>query len=473
MLNLRSRIMNVIQSQVSGINRAKYYFSRIWNELQILTNNRNLRIIWHKNSILIPVKDRSPDIIIMDPGFSELIGHHYDYNKAIVKSANKNNYHAVIWGHSSIKTDEYDIPVTGVFQKSYYSPPLLDLYSQLLYPVSVLISNAYFLKDLWQASRFYEIRDRLLFIHTLDHNQFLGLLIWYLMRGKRLNPSSIVVLWRISYNRYLKHPIFKYSVLFIQFLFKLFNIISRSRRQFRIVTDTNALQSEYEQYTNYGIEVFPIPHSRPNAESPTDQRQDKPFQVDRSRITISYLGDARGEKGYHLIYPAIKEIEQFCLDNNLCFWLQSNMSDFARQDPLISGAVQSLRSDKLPFIDLYEFSLSSNDYARRINTTDIVLIPYLAEDYYARSSGILMEALSANKFVIVPQNTWMAEQVIEGVNGLTFKSGDAFQLAQAIKSASQLCRQVKSERQNFHQHWLAYHSPDHFFDHLVNRRNFN
>jgi hypothetical protein len=57
--------------------------------------------------------------------------------------------------------------------------------------------------------------------------------------------------------------------------------------------------------------------------------------------------------------------------------------------------------------------LSTEDYRALVFSSDIILLPYDRDNYYARSSGILVESLVAGIPVIVPAGTWMAEQFME------------------------------------------------------------
>src|SRR6185295_17092090 len=48
-------------------------------------------------------------------------------------------------------------------------------------------------------------------------------------------------------------------------------------------------------------------------------------------------------------------------------------------------------------------------------STDIGLLPYDAERYYTRCSGVLLEMLCAGASVLVPAGTWLAEQIAEPI----------------------------------------------------------
>ena len=69
-------------------------------------------------------------------------------------------------------------------------------------------------------------------------------------------------------------------------------------------------------------------------------------------------------------------------------------SNFAFTEPEIDAPVVVARRQLQRYaseqVQLYERALSTQQYADLLASTDVLLIPYDAERYYARSSGILL-----------------------------------------------------------------------------------
>ncbi|WP_376967229.1 hypothetical protein ABNQ39_35575 (plasmid) [Azospirillum sp. A26] len=132
---------------------------------------------------------------------------------------------------------------------------------------------------------------------------------------------------------------------------------------------------------------------------------------DHSCLVGGYLGDARLEKGFHLIPAAIDRLDRDHVAPGLLrFQLQSYVPQ-ARPELKILQALEHLRSMSRSAVRTLPRPLSVPEYNQLLDRSDFVLIPYTRLNYTARSSGIFTEALAAGKPVIVPAGTWMSEIV--------------------------------------------------------------
>ena len=124
---------------------------------------------------------------------------------------------------------------------------------------------------------------------------------------------------------------------------------------------------------------------------------------------VVYLGDARTEKGYHWLPRLVSEAAAAGLPVRFTFQSHYNVPG---GEPAATAARKQLGS--LPpncRVKLLTEPLTSEAYRQLLLGADIVVIPYDAEAYSARSSGVFAEALSAGKPVIVPAGTWMAGEL--------------------------------------------------------------
>ena len=178
-------------------------------------------------------------------------------------------------------------------------------------------------------------------------------------------------------------------------------VINLASHQVRVYTDTDRLTDQYNRLNTFEFATLPIPVNRafrPHA------------QVRQPPLKVTYLGDARSEKGYHLL-PQIVDAMQPELEAGLVrFAFQSN---FAFSEPEADAAVvvarTQLRVHRHERAQLYERALTTDQYAELLTSSDLLLIPYDPDRYYARSSGVLVEALSAGIPVIVPAGSWMSD----------------------------------------------------------------
>lgn len=172
-------------------------------------------------------------------------------------------------------------------------------------------------------------------------------------------------------------------------------------------TDTEQLTA---QYNRLGVGTF---HTLP---IPVDlaYRQTTACQP-RLPLRIVYAGDARREKGYHLLPAVVQDLwVSYVETGRVSFAFQSNYNTAEGEpDAIVARAqLQCLPADK---VKLFMDPLDSNAYRELVLGSDVVLILYDRDNYYARSSGILVEALTAGKPVVVPAGTWMAIQLQDAI----------------------------------------------------------
>lgn len=172
----------------------------------------------------------------------------------------------------------------------------------------------------------------------------------------------------------------------------------------RFLTDTEQLKDQYRLLGVVSFEVAPIPMN-PNFQIRT---REKP-----AHFQIVYAGDARSEKGYHLL-PELAE--QFALHKNtsaVSFYLQSNFAfREVRDDPSVVLARNFLEEIDSPKIQLVKKPIPSGEYVDLVCSAAVMPLLYHRDNYYARSSGALAEALAAGIPVVVPSASWLSLQVM-------------------------------------------------------------
>lgn len=132
-------------------------------------------------------------------------------------------------------------------------------------------------------------------------------------------------------------------------------------------------------------------------------------------LRIVFAGDARLEKGFQHL-PAIVDAVladaelasrvQFVVQANFAFRLPCRR----RNLPVVAACEALQRYDESKVVLLRD-PLDEVAYRRLILDADLCVLPYDARHYYARCSGVLVEALSAGIPAIVPAGCWMAAQL--------------------------------------------------------------
>ncbi len=170
-------------------------------------------------------------------------------------------------------------------------------------------------------------------------------------------------------------------------------------------TDTNELTSQYERLGLFRFHTLPIPHTHSASDCILHARP----------LRLTYLGDARTEKGFALLPRLIGSLENdYLATGKAHFAVQCNYN-IPGGEPKARLARTQL--ELVPeFASLYRNPLTSEEYRRLLLSSDLLLLLYDPDNYYARSSGILVESLAAGIPVIVPSGCWLARQFQHSYN---------------------------------------------------------
>lgn len=241
-----------------------------------------------------------------------------------------------------------------------------------------------------------------------------------------------------------------------------FRLLERAARRhsIRLVTDSDRLARTYETLTSLPFEVVPIPHVPPahTASSP-DHQQDRETGPPR----LVYLGGARREQGIHLLVDSLIGLRQQLASGTFAATIHLN------PPPDDASAVESCRrleDAALENVQILRGVLPRAEYEHVLRTADVVAIPYLAEKYNARTSGVLTEALSLGKPAIVPRDTWMGDQASRG-GGVLFDGETSEDLARAIEAAFANLDELKDRAVLLRPEWNEFHSPENLYRHLL------
>ena len=177
------------------------------------------------------------------------------------------------------------------------------------------------------------------------------------------------------------------------------------RRHIHFHSDTEQLAHAYERLTLLPFSVLPIPFNQDYLAKSLRAHA----RVADAPLKIAYIGDARLEKGFGLLPAAIAELQNHRPGKLLVqFGIQSNFNVAGGEVGMIEArdALGLMRD-----VELIPDCLDTRDYYDRLAAANAIVVPYDAERYAARSSGILIEALAAGKPVVTTAGSWMESQV--------------------------------------------------------------
>ena len=159
------------------------------------------------------------------------------------------------------------------------------------------------------------------------------------------------------------------------------------KNQFKFLTDSELLANSLSDYFQEKITVMPIPH--------TDISCAEKISKIETEIFCWWPGSPRLEKGWDILksitQDAVKE------GKKVCFIATKNANLLPNPEGI------NIKTTKN--------NLTREEYSEWLCLSDIILLPYHADAYKERTSGIFTECIITGKIPLVTPNTWMAQEL--------------------------------------------------------------
>ena len=139
-------------------------------------------------------------------------------------------------------------------------------------------------------------------------------------------------------------------------------------------------------------------------------------------ITIGFFGFAHEKQGYPLfkeLYDRISRDEKY---RHVHFVVRHNKK-YSPQ--AIREMASSFQGEQERIVHLPGNFLQELIYDEYVARCDIIAIPHSREYYPCQTSGLCTDALTRGKMIVVPDDTWMSDQLQNFGSGEVFRSGDA------------------------------------------------
>jgi glycosyltransferase involved in cell wall biosynthesis len=389
-------------------------------------------------------------IHVLDPALALRAGHHFHVTLAIRDAAAALGIETTVYGNQAVRPEVTEaMPVRPAFSNTTYA--LLDVPAELSVAYNHVYGNQTLERELRQSVTEPFAPDDLIVVHTVVSQQLVALQRWYASLPEP--RPRICLLLRFQ-------PWFRaapedrgLSIAFYERALKLWAGTPGMRVFF--ATDNRLLGDYYADLVGRPVVELPIPIRHP----------DMPPAPAGGRglgLHFAFMGEARLEKGFHLLMGALTRGGLPGLDR-VRFTVQAtraqHMSDFIDACRRVLPSVRFLLDD-----------LPERDYLDLLASADAVLVPYDPGEYRLRTSHVFLEALGMGKPVLTTAGTWMdaemerfgpvgvraagfdVEPVAEGLGRLA-EGWDAF--AAAARAAAPLCR--------------ARHNPASFLDAMLSQ----
>lgn len=160
-------------------------------------------------------------------------------------------------------------------------------------------------------------------------------------------------------------------------------------------TDTAELAEQHQRASGIAVTVLPIPvAAAPMARRP--QRARRPWRV-------TYLGDARAEKGYDVLPEIVRGCADLVAAGQIAFHIQTAGSSAEAACQQATAELETLAVG--PAIKLYPDRLSAEAYDALLAQADVILALYHGPTYARRSSHVVAEGLCSGKVVLTTRDS--------------------------------------------------------------------
>ena len=396
------------------------------------------------------MKGAPPKLIIVDQSLRDFDGHHYEYDFSLAAAAKARGLDTSVLAHRAFsETEDFPSPILGWFSETAYQAnrgalarlvfaalrPLPPAFRQSMIGLIAGTRRSLGMRSLHEAPRplpafgqrladamgSLDLRpDDHVLIHTVFNGEFHALLS--VLPTCPTMPHVHLVLRRDADEPDVKKDPWGGLAAIATALGALPEAVAA---RLHLYADTEALAAQYRAaFAPMPVGLVPIPHCLGDRPSAGD--------AVAGPVTLVYLGNARGEKGFHLLADMVDALSERYFDSGAVRLVaQSNIPESLNEGAIIAARARlAARPDAE--VRLLGEPLSVAAFQDLLFSADIVLLPYEAAAYRRRSSGILVQAAVTGKPVVVPADTWLADAAPEGT-AVTFATPAAF--TEAVRTA--------------------------------------
>jgi glycosyltransferase involved in cell wall biosynthesis len=403
--------------------------------------------------------DSPVSFVILDFCLRSLMGHPYEYDRAVAEAAAGRG-----WNRVSVVADRAvdeairhalrALPHFGIDLDGNYAGRFTGYLPRRQWlGLNMRLHHRYLLRELRRlpADLFDPDGPNLVLVPTLRHSQITAFVKWA-EEVNRVRPVHFCLVFHFT-----GFPDFTPETYTGDGYRAALRYLERSRvaDRFHLFADTRELVREYAAYTRLPVELIPIPHAPPET----------PDRVPDGPPRVVYLGDARTNKGYHLLgdlFSALAESGRHPFRAEI----QANVRIASEWEVLRSKWLMA----RLPQVRLHHDPLSSADYYALLARADLVIAPYTTAYYHSQTSGVVLEAAAAGKPVITPRGTW-GTSYLRSIGGgcATFLPEDPTSLFEATAAALGDLPALTAAARAAVGRCRAFHNADNYVDLLTRK----
>jgi glycosyltransferase involved in cell wall biosynthesis len=386
-------------------------------------------------------------LVVLDPGLDSTAGHHHHLDLVLREQGAARGMDVQLYGYKNMDplvAEQFDARL--VFDMHCYAQVASVPEMMLIHNRSV--SNYTFHRNLCEnVGRDFDADD-VIVMHTVLGNQLTGLYLWY--RDLPEPQPRLCLILRFPPSFHLSAENHDSAAALDRQALALWRQFPQDR--VRIACDNQGLGRYYGALTGLDIPDLPIPIRYPAARPRgTAHRDQRPHFV--------YLGEGRWEKGIHLLVEALRVLPD--LRQSVRFTIQCGRPE------MLADTLPGWEQD-LPEVDFLARNLSEGDYLSLLSDADAVMVPYQTAIYDVRTSHVFLEAVGADKPVLITAGTWMDMELDRlGHTGVLAHDFSTVGIGAALVDLADGWRALAAEAPAAGERCRARHNPKAFFESLL------
>ncbi|MCB2214752.1 glycosyltransferase [Desulfofustis glycolicus] len=395
--------------------------------------------------------------IFIDPGYLDGIGHYENYGTQLRLEANRRGVEFWHMVNRSVPNDIASIHnLTPLFIRPAFLGAVLQHPDELDFAITAFASKLH-LVCRRIISEGLQNRRIVLFMYT-GHPAYLPSLV-EVLNDPLFHDLNISCYFNLFYvdNGFARKVDCAGYIKTLSFLGLELEKRDLGQKIF-LCADSERIRNIYEPYFERPISLIPIPLT-----------QGKPVEVSEeerkltSQVIIGFLGYTHVKQGYPFICRLYYDL--LCSTDliNVKLCVRHNIFN---ADPSNAENLRDLLSRKERIENFINY-LSPSEYVSLLDKCDILLIPHSQEEYPVQTSGMFIDALSRGKIVVVPENTWLSDQLCVYGAGTTFGGTSYENFYEAVKRTVQNLPELRRDRFRNLKEFCSYHSARSLFDSLL------
>jgi hypothetical protein len=359
----------------------------------------------------------SKDVFILDPALRDSGGHHQDQAKYLLAEATAMGLPCMILGNLGAVPDALGLPVWRHFRVSGYGMAV-PRQEQRNY---TLKQNHVLFQDLSRLPTGLFSRSDLLLFPAVTRNQILGICQWIVRLSRQGVTAPRIAICLMFPPNWLASP----SSDEPEAIYRQAAACLGPAAQVIWTCETAALAEAFEPLIGCRPIVLPVvllPDMKGLAPAPME---DRPLPAEPM---ISILGHSRAEKGSLMVPEVVDRVIQ--MRPLARFTLQALSHSTQDEDALIE-ACRDLRSAP----KIVRGTVEQQAFVQLLKETDLLLLPYDAESYGQRGSGLANQAAALGLPLVAPAGCAFADTAAQEDRAVLFASHDTESIATAVVTA--------------------------------------